>query len=92
MKRLAIIIPAYKENFLFETLQSLANQTNKDFNVYVGDDCSPYDLQSIVSRFEDRLDIHYVRFSENLGRTFSRTLEQVYQTIERRGLFLLLFR
>ena len=60
MKRLAIIIPAYKENFLFETLQSLANQTNKDFNVYVGDDCSPYDLQSIVSRFEDRLDIHYV--------------------------------
>lgn len=53
MKRLAIIIPAYKENFLFETLQSLANQTNKDFNVYVGDDCSPYDLQSIVSRFED---------------------------------------
>lgn len=69
MKRLAIITPAYKENFLFETLQSLANQTNKDFNVYVGDDCSPYDLQSIVSRFEDRLDIHYVRFSENLGRT-----------------------
>ena len=69
MKRLAIIIPAYKENFLFETLQSLANQTNKDFNVYVGDDCSPYDLQSIVSRFEDRLDIHYVRFSENLGRS-----------------------
>ncbi len=30
MKRLAVIIPAYKENFLFETLQSLANQTNKD--------------------------------------------------------------
>lgn len=68
MKRLAIIIPAYKENFLFETLQSLANQTNRDFNVYVGDDCSPYDLQSIVYRFKNRLNIHYVRFSENLGR------------------------
>lgn len=65
--KLAIIIPAYKDEFLTEALQSLVNQTNHDFSVYVGDDCSPYDIKSIVSRFESDLHIHYVRFSENLG-------------------------
>ena len=49
--KLAIIIPAYEEEFLAETLESLANQTNMDFNVYVGDDCSPFDLGKIVDSF-----------------------------------------
>jgi len=35
---LAIVIPYYKRTFFEETLQSLANQTDKRFQVYVGDD------------------------------------------------------
>lgn len=65
---IAIVIPAYKDIFFNETLESLAGQTDKGFKVYIGDDCSPYDLQSIVQRFSDRLNIEYVRFSENIGR------------------------
>jgi len=67
--KLAIVIPAYKGEFFAVTLRSLANQTNRNFNVYVGDDCSPFDLSRIVNQFKDKLSIHYVRFSENLGKS-----------------------
>ena len=67
--KLAIIIPTYKEEFLAETLESLTNQTNMDFNVYVGDDCSPFDLGKIVDSFQDKLSVSYTRFSNNLGKT-----------------------
>lgn len=64
---MAIVIPAYKETFLRQTLESIANQTDKRFHLYVGDDCSPYDLESIVNEFEDRIALTYKRFDTNLG-------------------------
>jgi len=69
MHDLAIIIPAYKEPFLYEALESLARQDDLRFKVYVGDDASPANLKEIVDQFTDRLDISYHRFSENLGGT-----------------------
>ena len=65
--RLAIIIPAYKCDFLQEALSSIEAQTNKDFTLYIGDDCSPFNIYDIVSRYESSLDIVYHRFEENLG-------------------------
>lgn len=67
VSRLAIIIPAYKTEFLRETLESLANQSCKQFNVYIGDDCSPNDVQSIVDEYIGRLPMTYKRFDTNLG-------------------------
>lgn len=67
MNDLAIIIPAYKAKYFHRTLESLARQTCKRFNVYIGNDCSPEDLESTVSCFSDKLNISYTRFSENLG-------------------------
>ena len=64
---LAVVIPAYKGKYFGETLESLARQSDVDFNVYIGDDCSPEPLAEIVARFNDRLHIRYVRFEENLG-------------------------
>ncbi len=64
---IAIVIPAYKGRFLDRTLQSIAGQDDSDFAVYVGDDCSPEDLGSVVKSFEGRLKIIYRRFAENLG-------------------------
>jgi len=69
MTQLAIIIPAYKRDYLDETLRSLANQTNKDFRVYVGDDSSPYVLKDIVATYSSSIDIVYKRFETNLGAT-----------------------
>lgn len=66
-KKLAIVIPAYKKQYLDKALESLASQTNKDFIVYIGDDASPYDLASIVAKYQNSLDIVYKKFESNLG-------------------------
>ncbi len=64
---LAIIIPAYKDTFLAKTLESIANQSCKDFTLYIGDDNSPYPLQSIVDQYTDKINLVYHRFDDNLG-------------------------
>lgn len=64
---LAIVIPAYKSTFLKNTLESISHQTCKDFTLYIGDDCSPYNLESIVKDFNGQIDIVYKRFNMNLG-------------------------
>lgn len=67
LNKLAIIIPAYKETFLEQALESIASQTCQDFTVYVGDDCSPYDLSMIILKYEKRINLNYKRFDDNLG-------------------------
>lgn len=64
---LAIVIPAYKAEYLRESLQSIAGQTCKDFVVYVGDDASPFDIEGIVKEYEGKMEIRYHRFENNLG-------------------------
>lgn len=65
--KLAIVIPAYKDAFFAQTLESIANQTSKDFTLYVGDDASPYNLSDIVDKFKDKIDVVYKRFDKNVG-------------------------
>jgi len=67
MNTLAIVIPAYKEKFFYQTLETIANQTCKDFTLYIGDDASPDKLEEIVNRYVDKIRILYQRFPENLG-------------------------
>jgi glycosyltransferase involved in cell wall biosynthesis len=67
MNELAIIIPAYKGIYFEKALSSIANQTNKRFTLYIGDDCSPYDLRSVVEKYSSQIRIVYKRFEENLG-------------------------
>lgn len=64
---LAIIIPFYKLTFFEATLQSLADQTDKRFKVYIGDDASPEDCTSLLQKFEGQFDFVYHRFESNLG-------------------------
>jgi glycosyltransferase involved in cell wall biosynthesis len=65
---LAIVIPAYKSEFLREVLESVVNQTCRDFRLYIGDDASPDGLSVIVREFYDILPVQYHRFEKNLGR------------------------
>lgn len=67
--KIAVIIPAYKSNYLEQTLLSFLNQTNNNFTIYIGNDNSPHDIESIVNKFQDKLDIVYHKFEENLGAT-----------------------
>ena len=67
MKRLAIIIPAYKATFLPAALDSIAAQSCKDFTLYIGDDCSPEPISDIVEQYRDKIELLYQRFDSNLG-------------------------
>ena len=66
---LAIVMPVYKPDFLREALRAIAAQTDRRFTLYIGDDASPYDLESIIGEFTADLPIVYHRFSSNLGAT-----------------------
>ena len=68
MSDLAIVIPAYKPDFLDATLQSFLNQSDKRFHIYIADDCSPFDLRGIVEKYEKVLPLTYHRFESNLGQ------------------------
>ena len=73
---LAIIIPYYKITFFEATLQSLANQTDKRFKVYIGDDASPEDCSALLQKFKGQFDFTYHRFESNLG---GRSLTQQWE-------------
>jgi glycosyltransferase involved in cell wall biosynthesis len=66
---LAIVIPYYKLIFFEETLQSLANQTDQRFKVYIGDDASPENPESLLEQYKGQFDFEYHRFESNLGGT-----------------------
>lgn len=65
---MAIVIPAKKGRFLKETLDSIAVQAHKDeFVLYIGDDASPERLDKIVESYQNKVNLVYHRFSENMG-------------------------
>ncbi len=64
---LAIVIPYFKLTFFEETLQSLANQTDKGFTVYIGNDASPEDPATLLEKYKGQFDFVYHRFESNLG-------------------------
>lgn len=64
---LAIVIPAYKIDYFENVLKSLSSQTCKDFNVYIGIDASPYDFESIISKYKGKINLLYKRFNINFG-------------------------
>ncbi|MGH7942142.1 MAG: glycosyltransferase family 2 protein [Limisphaerales bacterium] len=66
---LAIVIPAYKASYLREVLASVAGQSCRNFQLYVGDDASPENIRKIVQEFSDKIPLHYHRFEKNLGAT-----------------------
>jgi len=64
---LAIVIPFYKISFFEKTLQSLSQQTEKQFKVYIGNDCSPESPDILLEKYKSLIDFDYVSFESNLG-------------------------
>ncbi|MBC7748019.1 MAG: glycosyltransferase family 2 protein [Methylotenera sp.] len=65
---LAIVIPFYKLTFFDATLSSLANQTDKRFKVYIGDDSSPENPEILLIKNKEHFCFDYKKFETNLGR------------------------
>jgi glycosyltransferase involved in cell wall biosynthesis len=68
VNKLAIVIPYFKSDKFEETLSSLDNQTNQNFNIYIGDDASSHSPDSIIDKFDFFNRLVYHRFNENLGK------------------------
>jgi glycosyltransferase involved in cell wall biosynthesis len=64
---LAIIIPFFKLTFFEATLQSLSNQTDKRFKVYIGDDNSPENPIDLLEKYSDKFNFVYHKFKDNVG-------------------------
>ncbi|WP_234571597.1 glycosyltransferase family 2 protein [Rhodohalobacter sp. 614A] len=64
---LAIVIPAYKPDFFKETLRSIQAQSDQRFSLYIFDDASPANLESIVQQFAFEFPVTFKRFEKNMG-------------------------
>lgn len=73
---LAIVVPYYKLTFFEATLLSLSNQTDKRFNVYIGDDASIENPSNLLKKFKGNFNFVYHRFVNNLG---GRSLTQQWE-------------
>lgn len=67
--RLAIVIPYFKIDFFENALKSLALQSNKHFNVYIGDDASSMPALALVQKYQNEFNCVFKRFDKNLGGT-----------------------
>ncbi|MGG5208987.1 glycosyltransferase [Chryseobacterium sp. MIQD13] len=64
---LAIVIPYYKLRFFKETLQSVENQTDKRFTLYIGNDASPENPEILIAETLKSVDYQYFNYQENKG-------------------------
>ena len=72
MPYFSVIIPVYNRPAEVEDLlQSLAEQTCSDFEVYLVEDGSTVRCDEVAARYNDRLDLHY-HYKDNEGRSIAR--------------------
>ena len=64
----SFVLPAYKSQFLKESIDSILAQSYKDFELIIVDDASPDDIKGVVSSYDDAR-IRYYRNEENIGGT-----------------------
>ncbi len=65
---ISICIPTYnRPQSLLNCLNSLATQTNKNFEVCISDNCSNANIKNLIRPFKKKLKIKYQRNKKNLG-------------------------
>lgn len=70
----SVITPVYKcEKMIEETINSVLNQTYKNFEMILVDDCSPDDSAKIIKKYAKRNKrIRYFKLKENSGAAVAR--------------------
>jgi glycosyltransferase involved in cell wall biosynthesis len=64
--KFSVTIPAFKDKYLKETIDSVLAQTYKNYEVVIVNDASPYDLDSIINQYSDPR-IRYFKNEKNCG-------------------------
>ena len=70
--KVSVIIPNYRHAlYLKERIDSVLEQTYRDFEVIILDDCSPDDSREIIETYRTREKIAHIVYNErNSGSTF----------------------
>lgn len=63
----SIAIPAFKSEFLKEAIESVLNQTYRNIELHIVNDCSPQDIDSIVKLYSYDSRLYYHINKENIG-------------------------
>ncbi len=63
---ISITVPAYKDTYLKECIESILSQTYSNYEIVIVNDASPYDLDAIVSDYTDAR-IRYYKNEKNCG-------------------------
>lgn len=72
-EKISIIIPCYNvENYIEKTVDSLLNQTYKNLEIIIIDDCSTDNTLNKIKKFESIKNIKIYKNTENKGQAFSR--------------------
>ena len=71
--RVSVLMPVYKtpEKYLRETIESILNQTYRDFEFLILDDCPAQRVESVVKSYKDER-IKYFQNEKNMGISLSR--------------------
>lgn len=64
--KFSVTIPAFKDKYLKETIDSVLAQTYQNYEIVIVNDASPYDLDSIVKQYDDPR-IRYFVNEKNCG-------------------------
>ncbi|MBR4729909.1 MAG: glycosyltransferase [Prevotella sp.] len=64
--KFSVTIPAYKDKYLKEAIDSVLAQTYQNYEIVIVNDASPYNLDSIVSQYDDS-HIRYFKNIKNCG-------------------------
>lgn len=62
----SVVLPAYKGDFFRQAIGGILQQTYRNFELIIVDDCSPYDFKRDIDKVADSR-IRYYRNEKNLG-------------------------
>lgn len=66
MIKFSVTIPAFKDRFLKETIDSILAQTYQNYEIVIVNDASPYNLDAIINLYSDPR-IRYFKNEKNCG-------------------------
>ena len=71
---ISVIMPTFNRGYIIKlAIDSILNQTYKNFEFIIVDDCSTDDTESIVSSYNDER-IKYIKLDKNSGANYARNI------------------